>query len=181
MQVSKLFPIAIHRESYCLPVNPDKCFQREAQRRQKTTERQPSQQIRSDRLNDNGVKWKFQALVRAKSEEARAKGHMAGEDVERAWKELKEGIVEAESRVCGVVKWTKSRKSKRPRWWNEDVKEAVKKTKLTYRRLLDTGTEEARREYNEAKVEAKKVVRRAKNKEWVQFGRELEKDACGNQ
>ena len=150
------------------------------QRSQRTTERQPSQQIRIDRLNDNEVKWEFQAVVRAKFEEARAKGHMAGEDVEKAWKELKEGIVEAASRVCGVVKRTKCRK-KRSRWWNEEVREAVKKKKLMYRRLLDTGTEESRREYNEAKVEAKKVVRRAKNEEWVQFGRELEKDACGNQ
>ena len=42
------------------------------------------------------------------------------------------------------------------------MREAVKKKKLMYRRLLDTGTEEARREYNEAKVEAKGAVRRAK-------------------
>ena len=74
LQVSNLFPIAIHRESYCLPVNTDKCSQREDQRRQKTTERQPSQQIRIDRLNYNGEKWKFQALVRAKFKEVRAKG-----------------------------------------------------------------------------------------------------------
>ena len=33
----------------------------------------------------------------------RAKEHIAGEDVEKAWKELKEGKVEAASRVCGVV------------------------------------------------------------------------------
>ena len=105
---------------------------------------------------------------------------MAGEDVEKAWKELKEGIVEAASRVCGVVKRTKCRK-KRSRWWNEEVREAVKKKKLMYRRLLDTGTEESRREYNEAEVEAKRAVRRAKNEEWVQLGRELEKDASGNQ
>ena len=35
--------------------------------------------------------------------------------------------------------------------------------------------------YNEAKLEAKKVVRKAKNEEWVQLGKELEKDAKGNQ
>ena len=35
--------------------------------------------------------------------------------------------------------------------------------------------------YNEAKLEARKVVRKAKNEEWVQFGKELEKDAKGNQ
>lgn len=57
----------------------------------------------------------------------------------------------------------------------------MRKKKLLYRRLLGTGSEEARRCYNEAKVEAKRMVRRAKNEEWVQLGRELEKDAWGNQ
>ena len=106
------------------------------------------------------MKWKFQAAVRAKFEVARVKGYMTGEDVEKAWKELKEGIVEAASRVCGIAQRTKSGK-KRSRWWNEE-KEAVKKKKLMYRRLLHTGTEEAKKEYHEAKGEAKRVVRRAK-------------------
>ena len=48
-----------------------------------------------------------------------------------------------------------------------------------YTNLLDTGTEDARRHYNEAKVEVKRVVRRAKNKELVHLERELEKDAWG--
>ena len=39
-----------------------------------------------------------------------------------------------------------------------------------YRRSLDLGTEEARKKYNEAKTEAKRLVRRAKNEEWVQLG-----------
>ena len=50
----------------------------------------------------------------------------------------------------------------------------MRKKKLMYRRLLDTGTEDARRHYNKAKVEATRVVRRAKNEEWVQLERELE-------
>ena len=35
--------------------------------------------------------------------------------------------------------------------------------------------------YKEVKLEAKKVFRKAKNEEWVQLGKELEKDARGNQ
>ena len=49
-----------------------------------------------------------------------------------------------------------------------------------YRRLLDLGTEEAKKKYNEAKTEAKRVVKRAKNEEWVQLKRELEKFGSGN-
>ena len=57
------------------------------------------------------------------------------------------------------------------------MRELVRKKKLMYKRLLDTGTKDARSHYNKAKVEAKRVVRRAKNDEWVQLERELEKDA----
>ena len=47
--------------------------------------------------------------------------------------------------------------------------------------MLDVGTDEARERYSEAKLEAKRVVRKAKNEEWVQLGRELEKEAVNNQ
>ena len=67
------------------------------------------------------------------------------------------------------------------RWWNEEVKCAVKKNEVLYRRLLDTGIKEAKQLYKEVKLEAKKVVRKAKNEEWVQLGNGLEKDARGNQ
>ena len=121
----------------------------------------------------------YQTAVIRKCEEARAKGYMSGEDVEKAWNELKEGIVSATSRVCEIVRM-KRRGEKRSRWWNE-VRKWVKKKKLMEWRLLDTGSEDARRHYNEAKVEAKSVVRRAKNEEWVQLERELEKNAWGDQ
>ena len=45
------------------------------------------------------------------------------------------------------------------------MKSAVKRKNVMYRRLLDFGTEEAKKKYNEAKTEAKRVVRRAKNEE----------------
>ena len=64
------------------------------------------------------------------------------------------------------------RREKRSRGWNEEVREVVRKKKLMYRRLLNTGTEDAKRHYNEGKVEAKRMVRRAKTEEWVQLERE---------
>ena len=57
----------------------------------------------------------------------------------------------------------------------------MRKKKVLYRRFLDTGTEEAKQLYKEAKLKAKKVVRNAKNEERVQLGNELEKNARGNQ
>ena len=83
-------------------------------------------------------------------------------------------------KVCGTTRKRRG-ETKRMRWWNEEVKCAVRKKKVLYRRLLDTGTEEAKQLYKEAKLETKKVVRNAKNEEWVQLGKELEKDAMGYQ
>ena len=40
-----------------------------------------------------------------------------------------------------------------------------------YKRLLDTDTVEAKQMYNKAKSEAKNAVRRAKNEEWVSWGK----------
>ena len=78
------------------------------------------------------------------------------------------------------MRWQREGCEKQTRWWNDDVKSTVRQKKVMYKRLLDFGTEEAKKKYNEAKTEAKRVVRRAKNEEWVQLERELEKDVSGN-
>ena len=85
-------------------------------------------------------------------------------DVEMAWKKKGEGVVGAMTKVCGVVKEEKEC-GKQTRWWNDEVKSAVRRKEVMYRRLLNLGREEAKKKYNEAKTEAKRVVRRAKNEE----------------
>ena len=70
---------------------------------------------------------------------------------------------------------------KRTNWWNEEVRCAVRNKKVMYKRLLDTGTVEAKQMYNKAKLVAKNAVRRANNEEWVKLGRKLEKNASSNQ
>ena len=42
---------------------------------------------------------------------------------------------------------------------------------MLYKRLLDTGTEEARQRYTEAKLEVKKLVRKAKMKNGCSWGK----------
>ena len=100
-------------------------------------------------------------------------------DVELAWKEMKECIVGTARNLCEVVKGRKESDT-HTRWWNDEVKVAVRRKKSMYRSLLNLRTEEAKKKYKEAKTEANRVVRRAKNEEWVQFGRELEKDVSAN-
>ena len=37
------------------------------------------------------MRWEYQEVIREKFEEAKVKGCMSGDDVERTWSELKEG------------------------------------------------------------------------------------------
>ena len=46
----------------------------------------------------------------------------------------------------------------------------MRQKKVMYRRLQNLGMEEAKKKYKEAKTKAKRVARRAKNEEGVQFG-----------
>ena len=46
-------------------------------------------------------------------------------------------------------------------------------------KMLEVETKESRQRYIEAKREAKKVVKRARNKEWNDLGRKLEADTQG--
>ena len=55
------------------------------------------------------------------------------------------------------------------------------KKKVMYKRLLDIGTKEAKQMYNNVKLKAENVVRKAKNEEWMELRREMEKDNSGNQ
>ena len=53
--------------------------------------------------------------------------------------------------LCGVVKGRKW-SEKHTRWWNDEVKVAVRRKKAMYRMLLILGTEEAKEKYKEAKI-----------------------------
>lgn len=108
-----------------------------------------------------------------------ASRHWQGNSVEMAWEELKGAVKEVAIEVCRVGR--KKRGGKRTKWWNEEVRKAVVAKKMAYRRMLEVESEESRQRYVEAKRDAKKVVRRAKNEEWRDLGREMEADAKGGQ
>ena len=65
---------------------------------------------------------------------------------------------------------------KRTKWWNGEVKEAVKKKKKVYLQWLQQKTTEAKEEYLQAKREARRVVIKAQNDEWRELGRSLQED-----
>ena len=59
----------------------------------------------------------------------------------------------------------KGRKKKTP-WWNDEVKSAVKLKNKNYRKWVKTRTEEARREYINARNNAEETKRRSKDATW---------------
>ena len=54
------------------------------------------------------------------------------------------------------------------------MESAMRKENVLYKWLLDTCTIENRRKYTETKLDARRLVRKAKNEEWVQFGKKLD-------
>ena len=63
---------------------------------------------------------------------------------------------------------------KRTKWWNNEVKEAVRKKKVAYIVWSQQKTSEAKEEYLKAKREAKMVVRNVQNEEWIEMGKSLQ-------
>ena len=149
------------------------------ERRVRGRDRRVKQQIKINRLKDANFRRKYQVMIGATYDVVKEEKYWTDGDVEKAWEVMREGIVGAARKVCGVAKGRKGGEN-RTRWWNDEVESAVRRKKVMYRRLLDLGTEEAKKNYKEAKAEAKRVARRAKNEKWVQLGRELERDVGGN-
>lgn len=73
----------------------------------------------------------------------------------------------------------KGRKKKTP-WWNDEVKSAVKLKNKNYRKWMKTRTEEARREYINARNNAEETKRRSKDATWHRIGVELREDMKGS-
>ena len=144
--------------------------------RQKGPEEQNTLKWNVKRLGERKCRNEFERKLTQKFMASR---YSHGSSVEMAWEELKGAVIEVANEVCRMSR--RKRGVKRTKWWNEEVQKAVAAKKVAYRRMLEVETEESRQRYVEAKREAKKVVRRAKNEEWIEVGRELEADAQGRQ
>ena len=110
--------------------------------------------------------------------QARCSRVQDSENVERAWRDFREGVMSAAVEVCGV-KWCSNQK-KWTRWWNEEVKAAIRE-KLVYIRWMQLRSLEAKENYILAKKEAREVVRNANDNEWMELGRNLQQDYQKNQ
>ena len=102
---------------------------------------------------------------------------MGGDGVERVWQEFRDSITEATEKVVGR---SKKRIKKATSWWSEEVKQAVQKKKDMYKKALGERSDRAWEDYKVAKKEAKRVVKEAKEADWVRCGKQLQKNFLKN-
>ncbi len=133
-------------------------------------------QLRSERLQTREGRLKFQDRLKAKLNLVERSG---GDDVERMWEDFKGGILGTAEVVCGRRKW--HRGETKTGWWSKEVEAAIRKKKLIYKMWLQLKTDEARDVYLGAKREARQVVRKAKNDEWIRMGECLQQYFVKNQ
>ena len=108
--------------------------------------RNEGNRLRLRKLRNWEVRMRFQTELKKLFEEA---SNRLIDDAEEVWKVFKEAILAVTERVVGRQKAGRQRKT--TSWWSNDVKEAVKRKKLLYRKALNDKTDESWKFYNEAK------------------------------
>lgn len=89
-------------------------------------------------------------------------------EMEEEWKSFKEAVCEVARSVCGVKRVGEKRR-KGSEWWNEELREVLKRKKEAYGKYLGNRCVERWEEYRGVRVEAKRAVDRAKRRakgEW---------------
>ena len=115
------------------------------------------------------TKWKFQLELSRRCKEAKEK---TGDDVEKTLKEFRLAAMEVAERVVGRSRNRQQRNA--TAWWNDEVKEAVKRKKELHRKALNEKTQEAWERYEKASKEAKRVVREAKERNWIKMDKQVQ-------
>ena len=73
------------------------------------------------------------------------------------WKTFKDGVLKAYDEVRGK----KSRRGRRGRWWNEEVKDTITRKKVEFKKLCRFPSEENKTQYKCLKNQTRKIVARA--------------------
>ena len=133
------------------------------------------QKLRVNKLAESSTRRRFQVELSSRFRQRRC---VDGNDVERVWREFKDSITEATEKVVGRSKKRKVKKA--TSWWSVEVKQAVRKKKDMYKKALGERSDKAWEEYKVAKKEAKRVVREAKEADWIRCGKQLQKNFLEN-
>ena len=132
--------------------------------------------LKVHRLESREAKVKYQQELRRL--QWQMKDMYGGEDVERAWKQFRLAVIGGAERVVGRSRNRQQKKA--TTWWSEEVRAVIKSKKNLYKKALNAKTTEAWEEYKKANKEAKKVVREAKERDWIRWGEQLQRNFVEN-
>jgi hypothetical protein len=145
----------------------------EREHAQRHRHRKPAQayRIRWEALGDELVKDKFANDIALKFRELPD----LTSDVETEWELFRSAVLASAISNCGRKRLVVPTDSmKRTAWWNQEVKQAIRKKKLAYLAWVANKSDSARKVYNEAKRAAGAAVKCAKDRSWEDFGRRLD-------
>ena len=131
-----------------------------------------SKRLRTWKLQDLGVRTQYRILVKEKVPEGDLR------DVEEEWKDFKNTLIHSTEEVCGRAGGRK--KEKQTPWWNESVKEAVKRKQKAWQKMEADRTQENIEEYRRVKSNLKTMVKEEKIKSMKKFAERLQDDFKGN-
>ena len=126
--------------------------------------------IRIDALRDEGKKQEYIAKVNE---------HLERREVGEEANGIQKVIIEAAEESLGR-RWIGGTKKKHTPWWNEEVREAVKKKVQMMRKWLKNRTQQSRDLYVEARNRAESVKRGAKREAALKLAEELIEDEKGD-
>ena len=144
-------------------------------RKQRKPEKSIKQKLRLNKLMEKEVRRKFQRELDIRLRQRACKRE---EEVENTWQGFRDTIKDVAEKVIGRSR--KRRQRRATSWWNEEVKTAVRRKKELYNRALREKNESVWEDYKTASKEAKRVVREAKEEDWLRWGKELQKSFLEN-
>ena len=140
----------------------------------KKTKTEKKKRFMVENLNNSEVRESYKGKLTDNFNENKDRSN----NIEHEWEKFREAVTKAAEESIGV-KYTGGTKKKCTPWWNEDVKEAVKKKMRKFRLFMKHRTAESREAYIEARDQAENIKREAKRKTWVELGDKLEADYGG--
>ncbi|XP_055378928.1 craniofacial development protein 2-like [Condylostylus longicornis] len=103
------------------------------------------------------------------------------EDVETAWKKVKENIENAANEALGKRKINKNANKTNTPWFTAEVKELATEKRESYLKYLSMRSPEAYREYKSVRNRVNSNIRRIKKEHWEAFTADIERDLYGAQ
>jgi len=123
--------------------------------------------VRVWKLKEEQTCEEYKSMVRDKADEEEGK-HL---DVNEQWHKMKKIMMETAQNIRGMSKGPCRHKET---WsWNEEVAEAVREKKITYRKWKGENSKEAWMEYKKCRQSAKRVISSAKEKKQKECASDL--------